>query len=87
MLYQCGVCGPVGKDDGRGIVTLIAVHKRVAHGTVLESRCAVRAPTDESVHARLVPVFEHWLRNRRTVGKSIVSRVAAGGVHLVILDV
>ncbi len=68
--YQCGLCGPLGEDDGRRLVRLTQITSPVKAGEDINCACECRSPEGELTQIHLVAVLESWKRDRRVVGNT-----------------
>jgi hypothetical protein len=67
--YQCGLCGPVGDDDGRRLVRLAQFTAEVKRGGELKCVCECSSAEGEQTQIHLLPVLESWRRERRIAGE------------------
>ncbi len=80
IVYACARCGPVGEDDGRGILSIIDFPKTVQAGNNLQIVCRLNAPEDESLIANVGLLIECWRRERELVSQTIGPlEIMAGG--------
>lgn len=86
-LYQCGRCGYVGEDDGRRLLTLVAVPRRARPGELIHAQCRVSAPADEVVEVHAAAVVERWRKDGRAVGAAVREVVDPASAAVLALSV
>jgi len=87
MVYYCAACGLVGEDDGRRLISAVAVSGQVRRGEKLVWECECRAPAVESVEFHLAGLIECYWRKRRLAGEPRTTTVHPGERTTVTLEI
>ncbi|MEO7261940.1 MAG: hypothetical protein ABI047_11905 [Jatrophihabitantaceae bacterium] len=79
--YQCPACGPVGEDDGSGLLSLLSMPTVVAAGEPLTVMISASAPADSAACLRAVALLESPFHDREMRSSVVRDTLQPGVVH------
>jgi len=79
--YQCPACGPVGEDDGSGLVSLASMSTDAVLGGHIRATISSSGPADSLLTVRAVGLLESPFRDRTMMSDIVRELVQPGGAR------